>query len=69
MAAVDCANVVQRVRDFFSWGLNEEGAIYAEYTIILVLVSVLMVLALVGLGIPLYRHYEMVRSFIVFPLP
>jgi Flp pilus assembly pilin Flp len=52
-----------------SLGEDEEGAVYTEYTVLLVLVALVMSLAIAGLGVPFVHYYRSVQTMIFSPMP
>ena len=49
-------------------GEDTEGAVYTEYTVLLVLVALVMALALAGLGIPFVHYFRTVQELVFSPL-
>ena len=49
-------------------GEETSGAVYTEYTIILVLVSLVMAVAIAALGVPFVHYFRTVQEMIFSPL-
>lgn len=47
----------------------EEGAVYTEYLIVLVVVSLVATGMIVGLGLPLFNYFSDVSGIVVSPVP
>ena len=58
-----------RVRWFGRLLRETEGAIFVEYTTLLVLVTLGAAAATVSLGLPLLRYYRYVQMIIAVPFP
>jgi Flp pilus assembly pilin Flp len=48
---------------------DERGAVYAEYAVVLVCVSLITALAIGALGIPLFNLYAFAEAVIGLPFP
>jgi Flp pilus assembly pilin Flp len=48
---------------------DERGAVYAEYAVVLVCVSLIVALAVGALGIPLFNLYAFAEELIGLPFP
>ncbi|MBN1653749.1 MAG: hypothetical protein JXA30_08235 [Deltaproteobacteria bacterium] len=48
---------------------EEQGAVFAEYTAVLLLVSLLIAVAVASLGIPLFSLYRYTELIIRLPIP
>lgn len=49
-------------------GLGTEGQIYGEYLVILAVVSMVVLLAVVGLGGPLLEFFRMAEGVLLLPV-
>ncbi|HJL14927.1 MAG TPA: hypothetical protein RMH99_04685 [Sandaracinaceae bacterium LLY-WYZ-13_1] len=58
-----------RRREERSLGSDERGAVYTEYTVILVLVSLAMAVTLASLGLPFVDYYRSSQQMILSPMP
>jgi Flp pilus assembly pilin Flp len=59
------------MRDFLFWGLlrDRRGTVTVEYVVVLTLVSLGVVAALTGLGVPLLRTYLSQTAWLIAPIP
>ena len=48
---------------------DERGAVFAEYAVVMVCVSLLVALAVGALGIPLFSLYAFTEDLIGLPIP
>jgi Flp pilus assembly pilin Flp len=48
---------------------DERGAVFAEYAVVMVCVSLLIALAVGALGIPLFNLYALAEDIIGLPFP
>lgn len=49
-------------------GDDTDGAVYTEYTVLLVLVALVMAIALAGLGVPFVHYFRTVQELVFSPL-
>jgi Flp pilus assembly pilin Flp len=59
------------MRIFLFWGLlrDRRGTVTVEYVVVLTLVSLGVVAALAGLGVPLVRTYLSQTAYLITPFP
>ena len=48
---------------------NEEGAVFAEYAVVLVLVSLTMAIAVAAVGLPLFMQLVYAEALLGLPFP
>ena len=48
---------------------DERGAVFAEYAVVLICVSLIVALAVGALGIPLFNLYAFAEALIGLPIP
>jgi Flp pilus assembly pilin Flp len=48
---------------------DERGAVFAEYAVVLICVSLIVALAVGALGIPLFNLYAFAEAMIGLPIP
>ncbi len=49
-------------------GEDREGAVYTEYTVLLVLVALVMSVAIAALGVPFVHYFRTVQELVFAPL-
>jgi Flp pilus assembly pilin Flp len=59
---------MRRAKQIRSLARDQRGAVYAEYTIVLVLVALVMSVALAALGVPFIHYFRSVQTMIFSPM-